>query len=180
MFDKSVSPRSFFGACYFCKTSPHRSEPGSERRSNAKLLNSGYTVSSVFRDLLSPIKLITKISNTMKLCLPRIFVIGRAYREERKANFSFSREIEWTNHVSVLCSPGKPMKKTPVPGFSRALLSYPQWCAFHRRIQRKVNQWKRKGASAIKIIWSCSKFPAAAVCKVSSFLPTLFSYLEIC
>ena len=121
----------------------------------------------------------------MKLCRPRIFVIGRANREERKANFSFSREIEWTNHVSVLCSPGKPMKKTPVSGFPRALLSYPQSCAkqkigltFHRRIQRKVNQWKRKGASAIKIIWSCSKFPAAAVCKKSLPFCTLCFHIR--
>ena len=46
-------------------------------------INPRYTISSVFRDLLSPLKLLTKISKSKKLFLPRIFVIGGARREER-------------------------------------------------------------------------------------------------
>ena len=45
-------------------------------------INPRYTISSVFRDLLIPFKLITKISKSKKLFLPRIFVIGGA-RQER-------------------------------------------------------------------------------------------------
>ena len=45
--------------------------------------NPRYTISSVFRDLLIPLKLLTKISKSKKLFLPRIFVIGGARREER-------------------------------------------------------------------------------------------------
>jgi len=46
-------------------------------------INSRYTISSVFQDLLIPLKLIIKISKTKKLFLPRIFIIGGARREER-------------------------------------------------------------------------------------------------
>ena len=46
-------------------------------------INPRYTISSVFRDLLIPFKLIAKISKGKKLFLPRIFVIGGARREER-------------------------------------------------------------------------------------------------
>ena len=46
-------------------------------------INPRYTISSVFRDLLIPLKLLTKISKSKKLFLPRIFVIGGARREER-------------------------------------------------------------------------------------------------
>ena len=82
-------------------------------------INPRYTISSVFRDLLIPLKLLTKISKSRKLFLPRIFVIGGARREERQANFEF----EWANHVRVLRSSRKPMRKTPVSGFPRALPS---------------------------------------------------------
>ena len=44
-------------------------------------INPRYTISSVFRDL--PLKLLTKISKSKTLFLPRIFVIGGARREER-------------------------------------------------------------------------------------------------
>ena len=44
-------------------------------------INPRYTISSVFRDL--PLKLLTTISKSKKLFLPRIFVIGGARREER-------------------------------------------------------------------------------------------------
>ena len=47
------------------------------------LINPRYTISSVFRDLLIPFKLITKISKSQKVFFPRIFVIGGARREER-------------------------------------------------------------------------------------------------
>ena len=46
-------------------------------------INPRYTISLVFRDLLIPFKLITKISKSKKLFLPRIFIIGSARREER-------------------------------------------------------------------------------------------------
>ena len=46
-------------------------------------INPRYTISSVFWDLLIPLKLLTKISKSKKLFLPRIFVIGGARREER-------------------------------------------------------------------------------------------------
>ena len=46
-------------------------------------INPCYTISSVFRDLLIAFKLITKISKSKKLFIPRIFVIGGARREER-------------------------------------------------------------------------------------------------
>ena len=46
-------------------------------------INPRYTISLVFRDLLIPLKLLTKISKSKKLFLPRIFVIGGARREER-------------------------------------------------------------------------------------------------
>ena len=42
-----------------------------------------YKISSVFRDLFIPFKLITKISKSKKPFLPRIIVIGGARREER-------------------------------------------------------------------------------------------------
>ena len=45
-------------------------------------INPRYTISSVFRDLLIPFKLITKISKSKKLFLSRIFVVGGARREE--------------------------------------------------------------------------------------------------
>ena len=62
----------------------HRSKPGSQKRSNAySFINPRYTISSVFRDLLIPFKLITKISKSKKLFLPRIFLIGGARREDR-------------------------------------------------------------------------------------------------
>ena len=44
-------------------------------------INPRYTIYSVFRDL--PLKLLTKISKSKKLFLPRIFVIGGARRKER-------------------------------------------------------------------------------------------------
>ena len=46
-------------------------------------INARYTISSMFRDLLIPLKLLTKISKSKKLFPPRIFVIGGARREER-------------------------------------------------------------------------------------------------
>ena len=46
-------------------------------------VNPRYTMSSLFRDLLILFILLTKISKSNKLFLPRIFVIGGAYREER-------------------------------------------------------------------------------------------------
>ena len=46
-------------------------------------INPRYTISSLFRDLLIPFKLITKISKSKKLFLPRIFIVGGARREER-------------------------------------------------------------------------------------------------
>ena len=46
-------------------------------------INPRYTISSVFRDLLIPLKLLTKISKSKKVFLPRIFVIGGARRKER-------------------------------------------------------------------------------------------------
>ena len=52
-----------------------------------------YTISSVFRNLLIPLKLLTKISKSKRLFLPRIFVIGGARREERiKCVFFVPRE----------------------------------------------------------------------------------------
>ena len=63
-----------------------RIEASLEVRSAAtanSFINPCYTISSVFRDLLIPIKLITKISKSKKLFLPRILVIGGARREER-------------------------------------------------------------------------------------------------
>ena len=45
-------------------------------------INPRYTISSVFRDLLIPFKLITKISKSKKLFLSSIFVVGGARREE--------------------------------------------------------------------------------------------------
>ena len=46
-------------------------------------ISTRYTIYSVLRDLLIQFKLITKISRSKKLFLPRIFVIGGARREER-------------------------------------------------------------------------------------------------
>ena len=46
-------------------------------------INPHYTISSVFLDLLIPFKLITEISKSKKLFLPRIFLIGGARREDR-------------------------------------------------------------------------------------------------
>ena len=46
-------------------------------------INPRYTSSLVFWDLLVPLKLITKISKSKKLFLPRIFRIGGDRREER-------------------------------------------------------------------------------------------------
>ena len=43
----------------------------------------GYTIYLVFRDLLIPFKLMTKISKSKTLFLPRLFVIGGARREKR-------------------------------------------------------------------------------------------------
>ena len=71
--------------------------------------------SSVFRDLLIPLKLLTKISKSKKLFLPRIFVISGARRESVKQTFNLNEPI--------ICSSRKPMRKTPVSGFPRALLS---------------------------------------------------------
>ena len=45
-------------------------------------INPRYTISSVFRNLLIPFKLITKISKSKKLFLLCIFVIGGGRREE--------------------------------------------------------------------------------------------------
>ena len=45
-------------------------------------INPRYTISSVFWDLLIPLKLLTKISRSKTLFLPRMFVIGGARREE--------------------------------------------------------------------------------------------------
>ena len=49
----------------------------------SSFINQRYTISSVFRDLLIPFKLITKISKSKKLFLPRIFASGGARKEER-------------------------------------------------------------------------------------------------
>ena len=57
-------------------------EVRSEATANS-FINPRYTISSLFRDLLIPFKLITKISKSKKLFLPRIFIIGGARREER-------------------------------------------------------------------------------------------------
>ena len=46
-------------------------------------INPRYKIPSVFRGLLIPFKLITQISKSKKLFLPRIFIIGGARREER-------------------------------------------------------------------------------------------------
>ena len=51
--------------------------------SNHSFINPRYAISSVFRDLLIPFKLITKISKSKELFLPRIFIVGGARREER-------------------------------------------------------------------------------------------------
>ena len=48
----------------------------------SSFINPRYTISLVFQDLF-PLKLLTKISKSKKLFLPRIFVIGGACREER-------------------------------------------------------------------------------------------------
>ena len=56
-------------------------------------INPRYTISSVFRDLLIPFKLRTKIPKSKKLFLPCIFVIGDARREERSANFYLNKPI---------------------------------------------------------------------------------------
>ena len=45
-------------------------------------INPRYTISSVFRDLLIQFKLITKISKSKKLFLPRTFVICNVRKEE--------------------------------------------------------------------------------------------------
>ena len=55
---------------------------GSAATANS-FINPRYTISSVFRDLLIPFKLITKISESKKLLLPPIFVIGGVRREQR-------------------------------------------------------------------------------------------------
>ena len=60
-------------------------------------INPRYTISSVFRDLLIPLKLLTKISKSKKLFLPRTFVIGGARREERLIGVFTNR-----NHLRVL------------------------------------------------------------------------------
>ena len=46
-------------------------------------INPRYTISSVFRDLLIQFNLITIISESKKLFLPCLLVIGGARREER-------------------------------------------------------------------------------------------------
>ena len=63
-----------------------RSVEGLEERGAATanyFINLRYTISSVFGDLLIPFKLITKISKSKKLFLPRIFASGGARKEER-------------------------------------------------------------------------------------------------
>ena len=45
-------------------------------------INPRYTISSVFRGFLILLQLITKISKSKKLFLPRIFIIGGACREQ--------------------------------------------------------------------------------------------------
>ena len=58
-------------------------EVRSAAMANSSFFYPRYKISSVFRDLFIPFKLITKISKSEKLFLPRIIVIGSVRREER-------------------------------------------------------------------------------------------------
>ena len=60
-------------------------------------INPRYTIFSVFGDLLIPLKLLTKISKSRKLFLPRIFVIGGARREELSQSCACSLFLAKTN-----------------------------------------------------------------------------------
>ena len=56
-------------------------------------INPRYTISSVFRDLLTPLKLLTKISKSKKLFLPRIFVKTALAEKSVKQTFNLNEPI---------------------------------------------------------------------------------------